>query len=74
MIIHKACPKCSCPYWREMSQRTADNYGAWQDSDGKWYCGPAREDIDRRCSHCGWGQRIVKKRGKVESVESDNLE
>lgn len=69
--IKNECPKCGCPRWRQESMRTCDAYSAWKDEDGTWYNGPAREDIYKTCAHCGWTQRVHKRRGKTVSVEHD---
>lgn len=71
--IRTECPKCGCPHWNSNGMSTADAHSAWKDTDGTWYNGPARQDMTRECAHCGWSQRIVRKRGKLESVESDAL-
>lgn len=49
--------------------RTADIGSAWQDTDGKWYSGPAEENIRQACANaaCGWRIEIVRKRGKEVS-------
>jgi predicted nucleic-acid-binding Zn-ribbon protein len=64
----KECPKCGCPFWQEITMRTAENYTAWKDSDGTWYCGPAREDITRSCRSCGFSEYIRRERGKTIEV------
>lgn len=69
MKIYKLCPKCKCPYWEISGTRTADNYSAWQDKNGTWYNGPAHETKIRRCSHCGFSQKITKEHGKIISIE-----
>lgn len=68
-LIPETCPKCSCPMWNERGFATADGHSAWQDTDGTWYNGPSRQATRRSCAHCGWAQNIVKKSGKLESVE-----
>ena len=69
--IAEKCPKCGCPKWHGTGYRTADAHSAWQDADGRWYDGPAVSETTRSCANCGWKQRIVKKRGKLESIVSD---
>lgn len=68
--IPKECPACGCPHWSSSSTRTADSHSAWKDADGTWYNGPAHEETKRSCAHCAWSQLIVRKRGKLESVET----
>ena len=69
--IADKCPKCGCPHWSQSGFSTADGHTAWQDTDGAWYNGPAEQTSTRSCAHCEWAQRIVRKRGKLVSVESD---
>jgi hypothetical protein len=69
--IADKCPKCECPIWNSSGYSTADGHSAWKDTDGRWYNGPAVSETTRACAHCGWAQKIVRKRGKLESVVSD---
>ena len=69
--IAEKCPKCDCPKWKGHGRSTADAHSAWQDADGTWYDGPAKSELTRECANCGWTQRIVRKRGKLESIVSD---
>ena len=69
--IADKCPKCECPLWNFSKSSTADAHRAWKDVDGHWYNGPAGSETTRSRAHCGWAQLIVRKRGKLESVESD---
>ena len=71
--LKKECPKCGCPFWTQTGTATADAYGAWKDAEGNWYYGPAEESTVRSCNHCGWSQRIEKRRGKMERLESDAI-
>jgi hypothetical protein len=71
--IRATCPVCGCPHWNGHGMRTADVGHAWRDTDGTWYQGPAEASETRSCGHCGWTQRIVRKRGKLVSVESDPI-
>jgi hypothetical protein len=69
--IAKACPECSCTHFRSDGFSTADAHRPWQDTDGTWYDGPAVFEVVRSCASCGWTQKIIKKRGKLESVIPD---
>lgn len=68
--VAKVCPKCTCPVFEDSSIRTAEVYSAWKDTDGTWYNGPAEERTTHQCLNCGWLQRILRRRGKLVSVES----
>lgn len=59
------CPSCGCPFIRAQVTSTADAHRPWQDADGTWYDGPAREHIRNTCKACGWTHEIHKRRGKV---------
>jgi len=62
----KKCPECGCPFFNLTSFITADNFQAWKDTDGTWYCGPAQQTDTRRCASCGKTQVLKYKKGKLE--------
>lgn len=61
------CPKCGCPFISRSVFHTADGHSAWKDTDGKWYKGPAHEQITERCDGCGRTEVIKRERGKEVS-------
>lgn len=69
--IADKCQKCDCQIWNRSCIRMAYARGAWRDTDRRWYKGPAIIETTRTCARCGWSQRIVRKRGKLDRVVSD---
>jgi hypothetical protein len=63
------CPKCGCPFARVDGWCTADAYQAWQDTDGTWYKGPAKETTVSTGDGCGRKETKIKARGKLVSHE-----
>lgn len=64
------CKKCNNGIFESDGYKTSNVGIPWQDSDGKFYCGPAYEVCDYKCSICGWKKRVVKRGGKLSESES----
>ena len=59
------CPDCGCPFFSGSGYRTADVPRAWQDEDGTWYKGPAKEEWTQTCDGCGYTRTYLKEHGKL---------
>ena len=69
------CPRCGCPFFKEVRGGTMEVYGAWRDTDGTWYYGPAGETITLTCANaaCRWSRTTTRNDGKVVSVVEDRI-
>lgn len=69
--IEKECPRCGCPFWTSLGNKTLELAAAWKDENGQWFRGPSKEDIRSTCACCGWLQVIHYSRGKLVNVEKE---